>query len=240
MNKIFIFYHIYLTGPYTISIVSQQLSIILHSGLLDRCESINVGIISPDINSVYNSEIEELLNSFNIDEKIKILFSITGGDERDTAIQFKNFSDKLSQEEKSFIFYFHTKGVTHLNQTSMYPTKFWRHHMEYFNIFKWRDCVSVLQNGYDSCGVLWINKKTGHENLRDNKWEESGFYGGAFFWMTTDLIRKLDISFFSKYGRYSIEVLPSHVEHSFYSFDDYPIKNFIDFYKSSYYPINYH
>lgn len=239
MNRILIFYHIYLIGPYTISIVSQQLSLILHSGLLDSCESLNIGVINPNKNLEYNPELQELIDSFNIDNKIKILFNISGGDERDTAIQFKDFSDKLSEDEEAFILYFHTKGVTHFNQQSMYPTKYWRHHMEYFNILRWKDCVCLLRNGYDSCGVLWIDKKTNHEFLRDCEWEDAGFYGGTFFWMTTNLIKKIDVSCFSKYGRYSIEVLPSHVEHSFYSFDDYPIKNFIDFYNTSYYPKNY-
>ena len=60
------------------------------------------------------------------------------------------------------------------------PTKYWRHYLNYFNIIKWKDAVNKLDEGYDSCGVLWISDKE-HPNLSISTWEDRGFYAGTFF-----------------------------------------------------------
>lgn len=79
--------------------------------------------------------------------------------------------------------------------------------MEYFLIFKWKDCIEKLTLDYQSCGVEWRGSMGGH-------------YSGNFWWMKSELIRKLPEESFTIHsgGRFCLESLPGKIEHNHYDF----------------------
>ena len=76
-----------------------------------------------------------------------------------------------STDEEFYVLYIHHKGVK--SQTTT-----WRKYMEYWNIEKWKECVSKLDEGYDLCGAAFLNNPP------------HPFYAGNFFWARASYLRK--------------------------------------------------
>lgn len=54
----------------------------------------------------------------------------------------------------------------------------WRRYMQYWNIEKWRDCVRILDEGYDTCGASFLPEPP------------YAFYAGNFFWAKASYLRR--------------------------------------------------
>jgi len=76
-----------------------------------------------------------------------------------------------STEEEFYVCYIHHKGVS----SGLHN---WRHYMQYWNIEKWKECVSKLDEGYDLCGASFLNNPP------------HPFYAGNFFWAKASYLRK--------------------------------------------------
>ena len=76
-----------------------------------------------------------------------------------------------STDEEFYVLYIHHKGVSS-GQSG------WRKYMEYWNIEKWKECVSKLDEGYDLCGAAFLNNPP------------HPFYAGNFFWARASYLRK--------------------------------------------------
>jgi hypothetical protein len=211
------------------------------SGLLSVAKKIFIGIVYGGEDKKIINNLNDLIQSFNINDNITLMFNFKSGDEYLTLTQLKKFTKTLTENNDYFL-YFHTKGVTHLDNDFHLPTKYWRHYLEYFNIIKWEEAVNKLNDGYESCGVLWINDKE-HPNLSISTWENRGFYAGTFFWLTKTLVDKIPDLYFTNncsIGRNCVESLPSIVPHKFYVLDDNkPIESNIDMYHVIYNPFMY-
>ena len=72
------------------------------------------------------------------------------------------------------VLYIHSKGVSKSNEC----IDDWRRYMMHFNVTKWKDCLKVLSNGSDTCGVDWSGWPMPH-------------YSGNFWWAKTDYINKI-------------------------------------------------
>lgn len=241
MKNIYIFYHVLLTDNLqSIGIVSEQLNTLMVSGLLGAAEKIFIGAIYGGDNKEILNCFNNIIKSFNINNNIELVFINKSGDESSTLTYLKMFANSL--QDNNYFLYFHTKGVTHLDNDFFLPTKYWRHYLEYFNIIKWKNAVDKLNSGYDSCGALWINDKL-HPNLSLSDWENKGFYAGTFFWLTKNLIDQIPYIYFSNsctLGRYCVEAIPSIIPHNFYILDDnIPLKSNIDMYNIVYSPLMY-
>ena len=57
--------------------------------------------------------------------------------------------------------------------------------MQYYNIEKWEDCIAKLDEGYDCCGVDWVER---HDIKLDFVVQH---YAGNFWWAKNEYIRKL-------------------------------------------------
>lgn len=238
-----IFYHLLLDDNwYSFSIFNEQMSLLLNSGLLHNCESLNIGIVYGGNSEKTLSKINKLIDLYNINSNIKTLYISSSGNECNTGLYLKQYCDTLSNQisEDTYVLYFHGKGVTHFNTEKEKPTKYWRHYLEYFNILKWENCVNKLKEGHDSCGVSWLTWKP-HPILINNEWDNSGFYAGSFFWVKPSLIKKTPLKNFTNevFGRECMESIPSIIPHNFYSFDDEPLKSNTDLYFNIYYPTKY-
>ncbi len=201
-----LYYHVCLLNN-GLSIVQEQLYLLHMSGLLSKCKSLNIGVLYENLHDYL--ALTKIISYYDLDNKVNILFCKhnDGSWEQDTAIEFKKYADQCDEVE--YVLYFHNKGTTHHNKPTEISTRYWRHYLEYFNILKWEDCVSKLNEGYDSCGTQWLPGFY------------SNHYSGTFFWMTTSLIKQIDVSYFSnssQFGRFCIEALPGAVEHKAFSF----------------------
>ena len=76
-----------------------------------------------------------------------------------------------STNEEFYVCYIHHKGVSS-GQSG------WRKYMEYWNIEKWKECVSKLDEGYDTCGASFLDNPP------------HPFYAGNFFWARASYLRK--------------------------------------------------
>jgi hypothetical protein len=239
-----IFYHLFIDDEwYSFSIFNEQMNTLLNSGLLHNCVSLNIGIIYCGVSEKILNKINKLIEQYNINSNIRILYISDSGNECNTGIFLKNYCDLLPSliSEHTYILYFHSKGVSHFNTEKELPTKYWRHYLEYFNLIKWKNCVDKLNDGYDSCGTLWFSQKN-HPILLNSEWINSGFYAGSFFWVKSSLIQKIPLKNFTNevFYRECMESIPSIIEHNFYSFDNTVIEGNHDLYFEIYNPKKYY
>jgi hypothetical protein len=180
MKPMVIFYHIYCYDhQYNKwqSTVQDQIQKINDSGLYDVCDSMFVRIIG-------NNENFEIFQNFikNM-KKIQILCADNNNDREATTLKAVH---SYSQKNDANILYIHTKGVTTgNNRREKYTIKanHWRNLMEYFTIERWKQCIEVLNDGYDACGVLW--------RIEPFFGLISGHFSGNFWWATTKYIATL-------------------------------------------------
>jgi len=80
----------------------------------------------------------------------------------------------LNSEENCNVLYIHTKGASTPENECIND---WRKYMLYFNITKYKECISILED-YDTCGV-------------DLRYNPVLHYSGNFWWSKYSHIRKL-------------------------------------------------
>lgn len=114
--------------------------------------------------------------------------------------------------------------------------------MEYFMINKWKDCVSVLDNGFESCGTYAYDISIMNNHLSiTNKNNNMKYYPGTFYWINTSLIKKIPIEYFhnnTEYIIYSMEALPALIEHQQYIFSS-PNPHSMNLYHKVLHPLQY-
>lgn len=211
-SKYNIFYHVYLFLNWS-PIVKEQMEKLKNSKLLHNSK-LKIGVVHGP-NS--EKEIEKLKLLLSEYENCEIIFikHTSSSAESDTIIQMKNFSDMCINNEK--ILYFHTKGMTQQQTENEEPCKNWRRMMEYFLIENWEKCVSILDEGYDCCGINYQNHSATFGEV--NKLIK--IYNGNFFWVNSDYVKKIDKNFKFE-TKYSAENWILSRDHKAYSFFDTP------------------
>lgn len=165
-NKIpiYIFIHLCNYGENWKSIISDQINQIIDSGLYDICNQIFYGCSCDTC--------DEVLQNFFINyKKMKKLSSQGTNVHENMTI---NEIIKFSKDNKCYILYLHSKGVTGKSNNQTY----WRDFMMNYLIKMWRVCVNLLNNGYYTVGVNY--QKFGPH------------YSGNFWWADSEYIKKLD------------------------------------------------
>lgn len=202
MSKIIVVYHAYLFRDHYMDMVSEQFRLLLTSGLFKACDKLYIGVNkSPDMIPANGVEWINNFWSFSsskdgkgMDSKVEIFVYPDNKEETPT---LKWIRDYAKDNPDDYIFYFHTKGITRMNQ----PTEDWRHYMEYFNIEKWQDCVTKLKEGWDACGVLFntVNSVSTRSGLPIGVFPH---FSGGFWWATGKHINSLKHSFLEEKNRY--------------------------------------
>lgn len=82
--------------------------------------------------------------------------------------------DAHSSEDEYYILYIHPKGISHPPGAHHN----WRKYMEYWNIEKWKECVTALDDGYETCGAAYL-----HGNITE-------FYAGNMYWAKSSYIKR--------------------------------------------------
>lgn len=168
MNNV-IFWHTYLVGDFKI-IIQDQITKLFTSGLYDGVTSINVGISSP--NQLNIEWIISLLKSY---DKFKYTIHTENDGEKPTMRLLMNYA----KAHNCNIMYFHTKSVSNTG----YNNILWRMSMDYNIIYKWKECIKILNDGADAVGC----------NLRYNT--HVGYYphfSGTYWWSNSNYIKTLN------------------------------------------------
>lgn len=170
---IYIFYHLCPKSKNNIDhliIIDEQINDLISSGLYNQCEKIFYGC------SCENCDVF-LDNYFNKYSKFKKLDKAILPNvmcyENMTINSMIEFSKKSKKE--FYGLYFHTKGTTSISEYQSY----WRKFMSYFLIKNYKLCVDILNRGFYTCGVDYIDFINKH-------------YAGNFFWFNSNYVKKLD------------------------------------------------
>ena len=180
MMKIYVYYHIALLNNWE-SIVKEQCSRLLFSGLYKRLESIRCYAIDPTGNN--EEKCRRLLKKYG--KK----FSLEGiSREGDEWFTLKHLENGIDEEDK--VLYIHSKGVTRYNTTTynintcdfdisdLYENICdWRDLMEFYLIKNFNKCLTILDNGYDTVGINYCSTPK--------------HYSGNFWWATGKYLRSL-------------------------------------------------
>lgn len=166
-HNIAVFYHVALMGNWE-RVVEEQLTIMHMSGLYDNAAKITIGCVG---NKAEKMRLNKMLNKYH---KINI-GAYSENIERYEFITLELLENHAKHFREDAICYIHTKGVT------LSSAGHWRAYMNHFNLTLWQKCLEAIADGYDSCGVKYID-------------ESSGFprhYSGNFWWAYAEHINRL-------------------------------------------------
>jgi hypothetical protein len=164
-----IFYHIYQVNHWE-SIVNEQLTTVLESDIMENVNSLHLSVIgnSPITTSSFFKKYENRLVISYESENIYELPTL-------------NKLLKFSKENDGYnILYFHTKGVTHKDDST--SVQDWRRYMDYWNITRWKDAIKVLKT-YNVYGVNLVSFKQFHNS--------QPYYSGNFWWSKSEYLNTL-------------------------------------------------
>lgn len=214
MNKIYIYYHIFLVNNW-LEIVQEQVESLKKSKLLDNSK-IKIGAVYNENDLSQNPILE---NFFKPYKNIEISFIKHNGGfgESETLALLKDDCDSFKEE--IYVLYIHAKGVTQHQTEKEKPVKDWRNMMEYFLIERWENCIEKLKEKYDCCGINYQI----HAGNIGGKVVGIYIFNGNFFWANSEYIKKLKRKTLFEH-RYSGENWIGSIEHNAYSFYNSPIK----------------
>lgn len=163
--KLAAFYHAYLVGSWR-HIFAEQLSKVQNSGLLESLDSFQCGIIGqPEARTEFASYVKPL-------PKFHIAHSSHHNQFEYPTLQ--KLYRYCRDNQDAYVLYFHTKSVT--KDLVTHPgSHSWRRYLEWGNIERWRDCVKLLQEGYETVGLKC------HA-------DQAPFYAGNFWWATASYV----------------------------------------------------
>lgn len=148
------FWHIWsINSWYTI--ITDQLRILLTSGLYDECEEIRIGFIG-------TAEDKELFDRLfvNVYPKLKVRFYSTDP----SLYEFPTLKLIESDNSDYVGFYFHTKGVTRPFETNI---QHWRTFLNENILARWQEHRERVENGYD---VSSVNYMKSPDHFSGNFW----------------------------------------------------------------------
>lgn len=146
-------------------IIEEQLASIQKSGLLEKTNELLVFICEFDI------EVMKLFKPF----KTKIKFIVTKENLYEK-FALQNFWYYVNKKKPYYLYYFHTKGVSHsLQETNFHEI---RRNLDYFILEKHQICIHWLDRGYDAVGVALCLFPALH-------------FSGNFWWTKSSHLEKL-------------------------------------------------
>ena len=158
------FWHI-LLWHHWYSIVTDQLRILLTSGLYDACEEISIGCVGSVSERDY-------LQRLIVDLYPKLKIKYYSGD----AEEYEFSTLKLIEDDESEYvgFYFHTKGVTRPYETII---NHWRAWLNEAILNRWKEHKLNVETSFDVSSV--------------NEMKEPDHFSGNFWWFNRNYIYRL-------------------------------------------------
>jgi hypothetical protein len=144
-RKIYGVYFICCMNQY-LSIVKEQLDSIIKSGLYNITNKIYIFITLYYKN---NKELIDLLKSYDNKNKFVCIFSSANLYEK---FAINNYKKYVPQEEKYYLYYFHTKGLKHKNDPTLPIFTSRRKLLDYYTLEKYKINIHFLNKGYHAVG----------------------------------------------------------------------------------------
>lgn len=185
-DKIAIFYHIYQENHWA-ELFEKQIIALQQSGVYDAADYIHFGINGDKalpfklikVNSVKRNDRPDFEAATLVDLHH---FALKNPDYKILYIHTKGTSWNKEKIEKDALY-------TLIKDTLLTNVNYWEQYMSYFNISRWRDCVSLLDE-YDCVGTEWED-----DAKVANKTITTPHYAGTFWWANASYIAKLDLDF---------------------------------------------
>tara|TARA_B100000242_G_C42985314_1_gene457338 strand:- start:97 stop:1080 length:984 start_codon:yes stop_codon:yes gene_type:complete len=193
-EPIYIFWHTFLIQGCEdkfIQIIKRQLFVLNSSTIINNVQEINITTSPLGLSFIKESIINLGLNHFL--PKFKFFLIKDNYHEGVTLSKIKEISDqKISQNEKGLVLYFHTKGSSPHPYFQQDPIDSWTRMMEFFCISSWQKCIKILEK-YFTCGCeMWSlgsNNDLNQINILSTKIKrEFWHYSGNFWWARMDYI----------------------------------------------------
>jgi hypothetical protein len=158
------FWHVWLYNHWY-TVVSEQLRIILTSGLYDACEEINIGVIG------FPEDIA-LLKRLITDHYPKLKIRVTS----ENPMEYEFMTLRLIENDNSLYvgFYFHTKSVTRPFEPII---NHWRGWLNESILNRWREHCDHVSTYYDVSSV--------------NEMKSPDHFSGNFWWFNREYIYRL-------------------------------------------------
>lgn len=165
-----IFYHAYCVNDCLDRFLNSY-NKIRDCGLLNRCVQIYLVLVGPNKDQIYNS----------VNHLYKV--SVIKKDEDSNEIETLNLIWQMSQTDKFYCLYLHSKGVTRIDKYNYYGehVNAWVEYLEHFCITKYKDCLIKIKEG-NTCGVEIRQFPSIH-------------YTGNMWWANSEYIKNLNDPF---------------------------------------------
>jgi hypothetical protein len=181
-------------------ILLELLGLIIHSGLIDRLQSLIICNYGIPVNSKVS-----LLSSFYPE---KVHFFHVSNDTSYFEVPTMKIMHRMSQlfQNNHHLLYLHTKGISY--RTPYPQIEDWRHFMSYYLVERYEACLHLLQSqAFDAVGV---NYKSNPKDFRGNFW-----------WATTSYLSSLPMLYLQKADKYVAEKwVHMGLRYRYYSFHE--------------------
>ena len=172
--KVYGFYHAYCMCDGWENLVKEQLTHVVSSGLYERIDKLYIGALirDNDLNTL-----KLLISNYS---KIEIMYT----NEDRTLFEYPTLMalQKKCTEEDFIGFYFHTKGISWINNPTVYKVgNSWRLMSEYFMFDRWKLAVHAIASGKDVYGTNYQEINNGKKRI----------IGGNFWWFRSDYVKSL-------------------------------------------------
>ena len=164
--KITHFYHIYADGQWK-DPVKEHIIALRQSQLMYNLDNFFIGFVGQKKNI---ESVKKFLRTCGVD------YSVVAEEELGWEQVTMNKLRDFVHQNDGWIFYAHSKGAYDPSPINIA----WRKSMTYYNIINWEKAVSYLDD-YDTVGTHWVTAP------QDGK----TFWGGTFWWATTDYLKTL-------------------------------------------------
>lgn len=197
--KIYGFYHCCLINHWK-EIVSEQISVLVKSGLYDASEVIFIGALGKQSDFYI---LKEIIQPF---PKIVIGYHSENIEEFEF-MTLKLLREKsLLSQQRFYGYYLHTKGASWFperNPTAYRAGTYWRKSMNHYTIERWKDNIQHLNIGYQLCGTQLRSQRTSPAF--------KNHYSGNFFWFNSDYVKLLrPVENFDMKNRWEAEMYICH------------------------------
>jgi len=158
------FWHIYMINHW-FSIVTDQIRILLTSGLYDECDEINIGCIVTPLQT-------NLLQKFFVDIYPKLRIEAYSED----PLEYEFLTLRLIEEDKSDYvgFYFHTKAVTRPDDVAQNNLRAW---LNESILNRWKGHRHMVEHAWGASSV--------------NRMHSPAHYNGNFWWFNRRYVDRL-------------------------------------------------
>ena len=157
-------------------VMSDQLTKMSESGLLDRIDELHV-CMNGNPSSFITAQ--ETLAEYKNVVFIPVSDTTDRG-EYPTLNYLKDFCDKHTEE--FYVMYTHLKGLSKLGDPYRND---WRQYMDYWQIERWEDNVAALDRNYETTGINFND----HPARIHDIWPH---YSGNFWWARASYVRRLE------------------------------------------------